>query len=243
MVMNNVEDPLPWLKDYLSSYRDKRLADPNAQMEAQWVATAWLAPWEHARLRACFVFCSGAASPNARHSEKAIAGVFCVVSLSDGAYLWISGMWPWRRVGMLKLALRWYQADNGKPAETLDELIPKYLSSIPIDPFDPQEKPLQYRLSRGEEIEWPYKSMPSGGSMSPPRVVEPPPFNGAWPAPAAEVKVPAGQGILWSVGPDKIDDGGHRQVGGYDGIPLNHLDTIYDKQDLIYLVPLPATGK
>jgi hypothetical protein len=85
--------------------------------------------------------------------------------------------------------------------------------------------------------------MRAGGSMSPPTDVEAPPFNNVWPLPAPKVKIPAGQGILWSVGPDKIDDGGHRQAGGYDGLPLDRLDTIYDKQDIIYLVPLPAKGK
>ena len=50
------------------------------------------------------------------------------------------------RAMQLKLALRWYQADHGKPAENLDELVPKYLSSIPLNPYD--GKPFRYRLWR-----------------------------------------------------------------------------------------------
>ena len=42
---------------------------------------------------------------------------------------------------------RRYQADNGKPADNLDELVPKYLPSIPLNPYD--EKPFRYQLSRG----------------------------------------------------------------------------------------------
>ena len=54
-------------------------------------------------------------------------------------------------------ALRWYQADNGKPAENLDELVPKYL------PFHSARstydgEPFRYRLLRGEEIMWPPES-------------------------------------------------------------------------------------
>ena len=50
----------------------------------------------------------------------------------------------------LKLALRWYQADHGKPAENLDELVPKYLSSIPLDPYD--GKPFHYRLLAAKRL-------------------------------------------------------------------------------------------
>ena len=151
------------------------------------------------------------------------------------------------RAALLKLALRWYQADNGKPAETLNPLVPKYLPSLPIDPFDPDGKPLRYRLSRGEEIEWPPRPETPDWTPPPPRIVvvpSPDGSGGGMPTFAAPTRmIPPGQGILWSVGPDKIDDDGHRQAGGYDGLPLDKLDVIYDKQDIIYLVPLPAKEK
>jgi hypothetical protein len=117
----------------------------------------------------------------------------------------------------LKLALRWYQADNGKPAETLDELVPKYLPAIPLDPYDGE--PFRYRLSRGEEIE---------GSFDPNEVVK----NGATPI----REIPPGQGVLWCVGDDKVDDGGHRQCPSFwrEAVP---------GEDVIFLVPLAPKAK
>ena len=57
------------------------------------------------------------------------------------------------RAGILQVGGAWYQADNGKPADDPDELVPKYLPSIPLDPYD--GKPFHCRLLRGEEIMWP----------------------------------------------------------------------------------------
>jgi hypothetical protein len=128
---------------------------------------------------------------------------------------------PWRlcapRAMQLTLALRWFQADNGKPAENLDELVPKYLSSIPLDPYDGAS--FRYRLSRGEEIEWPpdpnAPSAPEGNTR----------------------KIPPGQGVLWSVGTDGIDDGGHRQT------TLSSKGETAPGEDVIFLVPLPPKAK
>ena len=55
--------------------------------------------------------------------------------------------------GQLKLALRQYQIEQGRPADALALLVPRYLPAIPLDPFDGQ--PFRYRLSRGEFIVWP----------------------------------------------------------------------------------------
>jgi hypothetical protein len=58
----------------------------------------------------------------------------------------------------LQVALRLYEAESGRPAKALGELLQKrYLQTIPTDPFDGQ--PFRYRLSKGEKIEWP-KSLP-----------------------------------------------------------------------------------
>ena len=89
------------------------------------------------------------------------------------------------RAMQLKLALRWYQANNGKPAENLEELVPKYLPSLPLNPFD--DKPFRYQLSRGEEIVLPHGP---GAAVA----------GGA----GLTQKVPAGQGVLWSEGKDRV---------------------------------------
>jgi ABC-type transport system involved in multi-copper enzyme maturation permease subunit len=247
MIMNMVKDPIPWLKHSLTFNEDVRIDDLNAQMEAQWVATAWLAPWEHERQQRLLRVLFWGDDVQRKAVSANTAGPLWWYAYKRGKPNRLTNV-ALERAGLLKLALRWYQADNGKPAETLDQLVPKYLPSIPVDPFDPEEKPLRYRLSRGEEIDWPPDPLPPGGAIPPPAPVgvippgaapadvAPPPANLVWPPPPPTRKIPAGQGILWSVGEDKIDDGGRRQAGAYNGQLLNG-------QDVIYLVPLPAKGK
>lgn len=41
------------------------------------------------------------------------------------------------------LALRAYEAEHGRPAASLEELVPEYLSAVPLDPFT-ESQPLQY---------------------------------------------------------------------------------------------------
>jgi hypothetical protein len=43
-----------------------------------------------------------------------------------------------------------YQAEKGNPAEKLDDLVPGYLPSMPIEPFS--GRPFQFRISKGEKI-------------------------------------------------------------------------------------------
>jgi hypothetical protein len=190
-------------------------------MEAQWVATAWFAPWEHERQQRILRVDFWGNDAQRKALRPDIVGSLSSFVFYRGQPNKLTNV-GLERAGILKLALRWYQADNGKPAENLDELVPKYLSSIPLDPFDPEGKPLRYRLSRGEEIEWPPDPQPPEGAIPP----------------ALTRKIPAGQGILWSVGEDKGDNGGHQQTGRYGELPSGGIG-----QDIIYLVPLAAKGK
>jgi hypothetical protein len=83
------------------------------------------------------------------------------------------------RAARLKLALALYQAHEGKPALSLAHLVPRYLEELPLDPFSGGA--FQYRVSMGQRIEW---RQEGGGDHS------------AW------TDIPAGQGVLWSVGPE-----------------------------------------
>jgi hypothetical protein len=122
------------------------------------------------------------------------------------------------RVAALQLALRLYQAETGRPAEKLTELVPKYLPSVPLDPYD--GRPFRYRLSRGETLDWPPEDFQFGtGNAYDPR------------------PVPVGQGILWSVGADNTDDGGHVQEWPHPNF------IVREKVDRIALVPLPPGGR
>src|SRR5262249_30951027 len=110
---------------------------------------------------------------------------------------------PWRQPGRLekghqrriarlemarlKVALRHYQAEKGRPADDLPQLVPGSIAVIPAGPVD--GRPIRYRLSQGEEIPWP----PGRPGMGAPAGL------------GEEVRqVPAGQGILWCEGDDSI---------------------------------------
>lgn len=160
----------------------------------------------------------------------------------------------------LKVALRLYLAETGKAAATLDVLVPRYLPTIPVDPFDGQ--PFRYRLSRGERLDWlddpRVAAGAEGGVAQQEAAIAPPPFApgrprmprgmaGAVPAmppgmmagaagdnvppPQPGREVPVGQGILWSVGNDGGDDGGTRQA--------QQRSPTAPGEDIIYLVPPP----
>jgi hypothetical protein len=87
----------------------------------------------------------------------------------------------------LAMALGLYQLGEGKPAQKLEALVPNYLPQLPVDPYSGQG--FRYRISTGEVLE-----IPGAGGL-------------AW------VRVPPGQGILWSTGPDRVDHGGRRHAG------------------------------
>ena len=89
-----------------------------------------------------------------------------------------------RSAGRLQLSLALYQLRHGRPATTLSELVPEFISELPNDPYS--EKPLGYRVSSGERLDW---------SPGCPRL-------------DAYRNIEAGTGIVWSVGGDMVDGGG-----------------------------------
>jgi hypothetical protein len=91
----------------------------------------------------------------------------------------------------LQLALALYQVREGKPAESLDALVPRYLAALPSDPFSPEAQGFSYRVSEGEDIEFPLQTVEGGDE--------------------AVRHVAAGEGVVWSNGVDLTDDGGRRQ--------------------------------
>jgi hypothetical protein len=49
------------------------------------------------------------------------------------------------RLVLTELAIRGYQAKNGKPPGALAELVPAWLPAVPLDPFS--NRPLVYRVT------------------------------------------------------------------------------------------------
>jgi ABC-type transport system involved in multi-copper enzyme maturation permease subunit len=111
----------------------------------------------------------------------------------------------------LTIALALYEVEQGRPAATLDALVPRYLPALPLDPYSGQS--FHYRVSKGEQIE----------------------KEAAEPGEAAFMKVGAGQGVIWSVGPDHQDNGGTRDGSG----TLGHQRGLWSARSLdwIFLVP------
>jgi hypothetical protein len=208
------------------------LESARLQSEAEVLRTAWQVPWERLRLmRFLRQFYEGDLTQNSDLLQKAPGILLMLRNGSDG---WRMGASTSQeqcqfRAVQLKIALRQYLAEHGKPATTLDVLVEKqYLPSIPLDPYD--GKPFRYRLSLGEDIEWP----DDAARVERPLVPGGPPAEPPEPEPAIPTRrVPAGQGILWSVGPDKIDNGGRRQIQVQRNRPQS------DGEDMIFLVPQP----
>ena len=228
---------MDWLTDDLSGRETAdRRNDPVARNEAQWVALARLVPWEHARQeRMLRVLFEGDAVEGrclyGLWAPRAMLGSINRLGPGNGTFDYD----PFNRCRApalrLKLALRWYQAERGRPADGLEELVPKYLPAIPFDPYQP-ERPFHYRLSGGEEIEWP----PATAEGGPPTPPAPAPGPGMPPAAQPSRKIRPGQGVLWSVGADQHDDGGVRQTAADMYSP--NLGA-----DVIFLVPPPPDNQ
>jgi hypothetical protein len=101
----------------------------------------------------------------------------------------------------LAVALARYRLDTGRPAATLDALVPQYLPALPVDPYSGVS--FRYRVSTGEHID----------------------LLG---------HVRAGQGVVWSTGPDRRDHGA-RQHGGR--LNPDNAEWANGAFDLITLVP------
>jgi hypothetical protein len=111
------------------------------------------------------------------------------------------------RAARLQVALALYQSEHKEAAPSLDALVPGVLAELPQDPFS--HEPFRYRVSKKDEsIAWPRQLV--GGGQEFVR------------------RLPEGQGILWSTGPDGNDDGGTRQWDNAKGGP---------GRDVIFLAP------
>ena len=214
---NNLDNPAPWLRQVFEelgragsmdgSWEDNwRLGVGSALAhEADLLPIVFHLPWERERQER--LLRRGFFESDVRDRE---ASLMLPIHRPDADWrdrIRRSWLAPFE-AARLTVALRHHQATTGKPATDLKQLVPVSIEAIPVDPYD--EMPFRYRLSSGEDV---VEGLPG---------TEAPNMPGGM-ALAAR-KIPAGQGILWSVGPDRIDGGG-RVFGHSSG-------------DLIYLVPL-----
>jgi hypothetical protein len=121
----------------------------------------------------------------------------------------------WRMgAARLAVALALYQREKGKPAQKLTDLVPGYLAKLPVDPYSGEQ--FHYRVSAGEKLE-----IPEGES-----------FQGRDGPNRGVVRL--GQGIVWSTGPDRTDQGGRKHGGRLPDIDRGWSR---DGLDLITVVP------
>jgi tetratricopeptide (TPR) repeat protein len=119
----------------------------------------WEKAWEQVTRQGKTVFALGATKVT--WQPHAIADLFSP-TLSF-TFQKVAGYHAFQRLGETAIALRLYRKEHGRYPENLSALVPRYLSSVPADPFD--GKSLRYRRE--------------------------------------------GTGFrLWSIGPDRKDDGG-----------------------------------
>ncbi len=123
------------------------------------------------------------------------------------------------RAERLKVALFLYQMENGTRADRLDQLVPRYLAELPLDPFSGNT--FGYRVSGEEEIPvFPKTGLPDED---------------------APLTVPAGHGILWSVGFDLADQGGMRHTRPDRlGIGTDPVTWLREEVDWVFVVPAVA---
>lgn len=208
--------------------------DELVQAELETASLLWRFPWEHERhLRILRVMFQGDQRERRAADEwggRALTSFRMLERFQTRGRRFIADL----HAGQIKVALRRYQARTGKLPATLKELVPDYLPAVPSDPFDGNS--FRYRVSRGEEIGWPQEreEAPQGGMPGIPGAAAGEAAGegifGAPPPPPTRF-VPAGQGILWSVGEDGHDDGGLQQQ--------NTQATGAFGEDIIYLVPPP----
>lgn len=184
------------------------------------IGTAWNVPWERERTRRLLGAGYERGQPSARLRAWVIGrpGVMIFLARKLTAEEMAESdrqIRVHRRVVLLSAAVRLYQAEKGSTPGSLQELVAAgILKSIPLDPYDDQ--PLRYRVSAGEVL--PPQPMPMMSGM------KAPPGTDARP-------IAAGQPIIWSVGPDRNDDGGRNSA--------TRPGTGRSGPDLVFLVPLP----
>jgi hypothetical protein len=192
--------------------------------EVDLVGVAWAVPWEKERTRRLIGlgFESGMPSNPAVIFGRPGTGLL-IGRVRHPADLiefdrQLAGL---RRGATLKAALRAYRADKGRYPDALPELVAaQYLTRLPPDPYD-EGRTFGYRvvppggLAIPNPIRLPVDRLGGGvGGQGPPTVIT----------------IPAGQAMLWSVGPDKHDDGGKSVPVGM-GLGPNR------PPDIVYLVP------
>ena len=185
--------PTEWLSQQIAMPSDD-LAGADAITDL--VGLAWAVPWEKERTRRLVGL--GPETPLGMDNPMIIgrpgANLLAARNRSPAELIELDRqVRVLRRAAILKCALQSFRAVNGKYPPTLEDLVPTGdLNQLPMDPYRDTES-FGYRISDGKSLKSNSRNQTEGGLSReeiPERVV------------------PAGQCLIWSKGPDRIDQAG-----------------------------------
>ena len=185
---------------------------------ADLVAVAWSVPWERERTRRLIGLAPDLATRGDTYrlliGRPGAAALVRSRSASDAGdpetQLRVA-----RRAAVIKGACRAYYGRHGTLPPALANLVTDGLiARVPDDPFA-EGHPFGYRKSTGEELVGPARA----------------PMAGRPQEESFKEVVNPGEGVLWSVGVDRVDQGGRVPPGGPRA------------EDIVYLVKLPAAPR
>ncbi len=139
-----INTPSQWMPNYLDGIQFNNITTTSeeAQTESDVVAFMWSVPWEQERLRR--VIGLGNVPTWSLEQRDYLRGLPGAVFLGIRSGELIRSrkeadviVQTHHRAAMLKIALRLHHADNGQFPKKLEELVPKYLDKLPLDPHQP----------------------------------------------------------------------------------------------------------
>ncbi|MEJ5276683.1 MAG: ABC transporter permease [Thermogemmata sp.] len=231
LLRESLNAPSQWLGNYLGLNPSSLEQDPP---EVEAILLAWTVPWERERtrrivglglesgLRGDPVYLYG------RPGFSLILGRLRNPAEIQEHERYIRTL---RRVACIRLATLHYHRQFQHYPPSLDSLLRHHLlQSLPADPYASQAQPLRYRLVQAEVT----TDEGRRGEL----LRNPPPtlnqrylLQGTASLPA-ELFVPAGEPLLWSVGPDQVDQGGRN-------VPISSTFNIGRPPDLVFLIAIP----
>ncbi|MFO0935442.1 MAG: ABC transporter permease [Gemmataceae bacterium] len=168
------------LDRWFNRYRINRSMQDRHEIEANLLQFCWNVPWEKERLhRAVGLYNSANPPPSLTDRlitqlKWPITGGTTVIASEPKTYfagMAVSPLFEYSqgidlfritrqektrltelRSTRLIVALRQFEAEKGHLPESLDELVPKYLSELPIDPYSAAKAPFHYERSQGKSV-------------------------------------------------------------------------------------------
>ncbi|MCS7022933.1 MAG: ABC transporter permease [Gemmataceae bacterium] len=220
--------PSQWLPTYLGLSKHFLDRDPP---EVEMILLAWNVPWERERNRRLLGLGLESGLPSDPTFLIGRPGFGLILGhmrnpaevVEHERYLRTV-----RRVTILRLALHCYFQQFQEYPPALELLVRQgLLAAVPVDPYAPTPEPIHYRLTRPEVT----NAEGRQGELlrNPPLTLHERRLLLQAPAtPPIEVFIPAQEPLVWSIGPDQIDQGGRNA-------PLGLIFNLSRPPDLVFL--------